>query len=327
MIVKWRTLFAGLPVLAACATGPSMDPPADEPGGWIYLSPSLTLYAAPARVDVRTGAIETLAFPPPFDPAPNYFFHEGLVSPVDGDLTGDAKVDGLFYPTFVRDSRTGAVTVYRDAEGGPTALALDNGHEWAPDGSLIAFSRHQAQGCCKAFLLLDPSTGVQDTLETFAGQVPSDYTWFGPDTLLWLGAAGYRTYALATGDTAAWNLVPYYPFKMPTISSNRQWIAHWMTADSVANGNSAGRFNHLKLFDRQRSADTTLLISSDSGDGALLSEAFDPDSRYLAYCAGQTSIRILRLATGKMIKELAVPFCWSLNWSWGPEGRSPDLGG
>ncbi len=307
-----------------------MNPPAAEPGGWIYFSPAEALYTPPARIDVRTGAIEPLAFPPPFAAEPNYQFHEGLVSPLDGSLTGDAKVGGLFYPTFVRDGRTGAVTIYQDVDSGPTALALDNGHEWAPDGSLISFSRHQAQGCCPVFVLLDPATGVQDTLEAFAGQVPADhisYTWFGSDTLLLPKGTGYRTYSLATGDTAAWDLVPYYPFKMPTISANRQWIAHWGNLDSVVAGEGSVRFYRLQLFNRDTHEDT-VLVTDRSVDGTTpLSESFDPTSRYLAYCAGRGTIRILRVGTGQVAGDLAVRYCLALNWSWGPEGRPPDLGG
>ncbi|MBA2292699.1 MAG: hypothetical protein H0W15_09640 [Gemmatimonadales bacterium] len=315
--------------LTACGGTEVADPPpAAEPAGWIYFRPADDMYAAPARIDTESGAIEYLELRPPFQPKPSYYYESGFVSSMTGDLSGKARFGGLFPETFVLDAKSGEVTIYRDVTG-PFTISVDARHVRAPDGGAIAFERHQTSGCCSVWVLLHPSTGILDTLEAVANQVPYEFGWFGADTLLWWRTdAQFRSYALATGVSADWNLVPFNNFKIPTTSLNRQWIAYWSLADSTVAGKGTVQFVKLHLFDRQRGTDTLLLTAPNQGDVVVtsLSESFDPDSRFLAYCTTFTNIRILELATGRVAKNLTVPHCYALTWSWGPEGRPARLG-
>lgn len=309
--------------LTACGGTEVPDPPHTvEPAGWIYFRPAEEMYAAPARIDTKSGAVEYLELPrPPFEPTPSYYYESGFVSPLTGDLGGDARLGGLFPETFVLDATSRQVTIYRDVTG-PFTISVDARHLWAPDGSAIAFERHQTSGCCSVWVLLRPGTGVLDTLEAVADQVPYQFGWFGADTLLWWRTdAQFQSYALATGASANWNLVPFNNFKIPTTSLDRQWIAHWSLADSIVAGEGTVQFVKLHLFDRKRGTDTLLVTGRTIGGPTHLSESFDPDSRFLAYCTALTNIRILELATGRVAKNLTVPHCYALTWSWGPEGR------
>ena len=92
--------------------------------------------------------------------------------------------------------------------------------------------------------------------------------------------------------------------------------------DSAVADQGTARFLQLHLFDRRRGTDTLLVTAPNEGAiTTLISESFDPDSRFIAYCTTFTNIRILHLATGRVAKNLTVPHCYVLTWSWGPEGR------
>ncbi len=320
MKARWLAVFSA--TLVAC-TGTEPSPPSKtaEPTGWLYLRSTEGLYAAPIRIAVGSGEIEPIELPPPFEADPYYNLQDGFASPVDGDLTGGAKLGGLFPESFVLDAATGQVTIYRESASAFT-ISVDAEHRWAPDGSAVVFERHQTSGCCSVWVLLHPATGVLDTLEAVASRVPFMFGWFGADTLLSQRGGRYRSYALATGDTATWNLVPFNPFRIPTTSLDRQWIAHWNRMDSTVAGEGMVQFIQLRLRDRRLGTDTLLLTARNtSGATTTLSESFDPDSRFLAYCTTFSNIRIRELATGRTAKNLAVPFCYALSWSWGPEGR------
>ncbi|HET9064793.1 MAG TPA: hypothetical protein VFN22_03105 [Gemmatimonadales bacterium] len=235
-------------------------------------------------------------------------------------MSGDAKLGGLFPETFVLDAATGQVTIYGESASSFT-IAVDAQHRWAPDGSAVVFERHQTSGCCSVWVLLHPATGRLDTLEREADRVPTQFDWFGADTLLSRRGGHFRSYALATGDTAVWNLVPVNFFRIPTVSLNRQWIAHWSVMDSAVVGEGQVEFIQLRLRDRRLGTDTLLLTARNLDGPTTLSESFDPDSRFLAYCTTFTNIRVRELSTGRTVKDLTVPFCYALSWSWGPEGR------
>ncbi len=309
--------------LAGCGgTEPSAPPGTASPEGWIYFATGLN-YEPPARVHVRTGAVEEFVLPPPFAAVPSYLLQDGFASPLNGDLTGRAKFAGSFPETFVLDAATGEVTIYGESASSFT-ISVDTKHIWAPDGSAVVFERHQTSGCCSVWVRLDPTAGVLDTLEAKDEDVPYMFGWFGKDTLLsWKpgGTSRYRALALATADTATWDLVPFNGFRMPTVSLDRQWITHWSLVDSAVAGEGQVPFLKLRLRDRGRGTDTLLLTARNVRGPTLLSESFDPDSRFLAYCTNFTNIRIRELATGRTVKDLTVPFCYALSWSWGPEGR------
>ncbi|MEO8479624.1 MAG: hypothetical protein ABI542_08330 [Gemmatimonadota bacterium] len=267
--------------------------------------------------------IELLDLPPPFAPEPMYSPQARFASPSNGDLTGRAKLARLFPETFVLDASTGQVTIYGESASTFT-VSVDAEHRWAPDGSAVVFKRHQTSGCCSVWVLLHPATGVLDTLERSADQVPYMFGWFGGDTLLsWRPGTApthYRALALATRDTVAWSVVPFNGFRMPTASLDRRWIAHWSLLDSTVAGEGTVQFVQMRLRARHIGADTLLLTARNYSGPTTLSETFDPDSRFLAYCTTFTNIRIRELATGRTVKDLTVPFCYALSWSWGPEG-------
>lgn len=297
--------------------------PGPEPGGWIYFKPDIELYVIPARVNVRTGAVEQLVLPPPFHAASDFYYVDGFVSPINGNLAGAARFGGLFHETFVLDAATGQVNHYLDT-GNQFGVSVDSRHRWAPDGSAIAFTRHQVSGCCRVWVRLNVATGVVDTLESDSERTPQSFFWFGPDTLVFQRADAetpYASFALATGAVASWNLVPYTSFRPPTVSRDRRWIAYWTSRDSVVEGGGTVRFAYQNLLDR-RTQESHVLATSPYSDGTMMpAESFDPDSKYVAHCVTFTTIRIRELATGRNVKDLEVPFCFALVWSWGPEGK------
>lgn len=311
-------------VAAACGGTEATAPPPDaEPAGWIYFRSIDHLYSMPMRIAAGSGAVETIPLPPPFEADPQYLAQDVFASPIDGDLSGRAKLGGLFPETFVLDAATGEVRIHGESANSFT-ISVDSDHRWAPDGSAVVFERHQTSGCCSVWVLLHPATGVLDTLESVAQRVPYMFGWFGPDTLLsWRPGTApthYRTLALATRDTAVWSLVPHNGFRMPTVSLDRQWIAHWSRVDSMVVGEGSVKFVQLRLRDRRLGTDTLLLSERDLSGPTALSESFDPESRFLAYCTTFTTIRIRELATVRTVKDLTVPSCYALSWSWGPEG-------
>jgi hypothetical protein len=245
-----------------------------------------------------------------------------MVSPLNGAIALAGPTGGLWPQTFVYDPAAGTVQLYAD----DTAVNLDDGHRWSPDGKFVVFTRHRATGGRNSLVRLEPVTGLQDTLlfgDTF--QIHG-FFWLGVDSLAFFYIRsqvdfGYRVITEPGGEWQDFNEAPDVGFALPVISPDRQWMAYWNVEDSAVTGEGVVQFTRLRLRNRLLpGAEDPLLREGRFGTTGNLDRAFSPDGHFLAFCASETEVAIRDMVRDVEIKRMPIPFCWSLNWSWGPEG-------
>lgn len=326
-----------LAFVLACSGTDSNPPPSPaviEPAGWVYFASGVSQESPVNRVDVRTGVIRLVEFPPPLPPDRTFFFKQGMVSPLSGDIAS-ADFSGFFWPTtYVLDAASGVVTSHAD----PTRVTQDFGHYFAPDGKRVVFTRRSVDvlGSATRLVVLDTKTGEQDTVLTAPSRVTLDLpVWIGTDSLLvnWYSQSdNFQFRVLAIGDSDAEVFTEFvHPglLNVPAFSADSKWAVHWIIADS-ATGEPIG-----DGVDGQVPVTVQLLRNRQTGVAAVLAQhpfdatpslsaVFSPDSRFLARCASEVEMVLVRVADGSEVKRLAVPGCRGLSWSWGPDG--PPLG-
>lgn len=325
MISPLRRVLALSVLVTGCGpTGTSTGPPPGEgPVGWIYATAgggNLTV-----RVDAATGLREEVTWPnPPLDE--NTVLWEGNISPIDGDVVEQGETGRLWDRTFHLDASTGTT---RDL--GAPEVTSESDFRWSPDGSAVVFLRHLVQFDTRNRLVwLDPVTGQTDTLLTpdeVGGLLVAPF-WIAADTVGVtvqdrtppLGPSRYVQIALATGVVREYEELPWAPWHVPLISADGAWMAHWLVLDSTPPGGVSTEFTTLRLYDRHSGLSRTLRAAPFGTMGGTLSIALSPDTRFLATCITNTDVAIVRLSTGQEVKRLTVPYCTTLNWSWGPEG-------
>lgn len=318
----------------ACSGTESTAPPLQaivEPAGWIYFQDGQNEDDPIRRIDVATGAIETLVSPPPLLSPKRFPLWPHMVSSQTGEIAASAPAGGSFPATMIWNHLTDDVVFHRDP-----SVTVDNFHRWSPDGRTVAFLRRSAEindGRSRV-IRLDPSTGRQDTLHvTPVGRSVKWFSWLGNDTLLLdIVESGrpsefYDALQLSNGVAAPFREVPSLGLGLPpTFSADRRWIAFTLPLDSaVAPADSIVHFRRRMLGDRvSRTAIQLKLDELFSFEGNLTFE-FSPDSRFLITCPNNRLMVIRRLPSAEEVKRLEGVFCWAVSWSWGPEG--PPSGG
>jgi hypothetical protein len=273
-------------------------------------------------MNVTSGAVEQIVLPPPMAEVPYQFFTEGMVSARNGDLIGTARTSGsVWAETFLLGGASGVVTLFRD----PAGEMNDSRHSWAPDGEVFALLRRPALAGPAVLAVVDPTTGAIDTVMPAPqpGGI-STFFWVGNDTIVYFASANgsefpYRSISRTTGHSAVWSVVPFGDFVTPVVSPDRRWIANWRAEDSTVANEGAVRFTRLRLYDRE-TGEQRVLRQGRTGTTGHLTRAFDPTSRYLAFCRDSQDLVIYSLVEHREIKVLRLPYCWSLSWSWGSEG-------
>lgn len=320
-----RVLSLSVLVTGCGPTGTSTGPPPGEgPVGWIYATAgggNLTV-----RVDAATGRREEVTWPnPPLDE--NTLLWEGNISPIDGDVMEQGETGRLWDRTFHLDAATG---VARDL--GAPEVTSETDFRWSPDGRAVVFLRHLVQFDTRNRLVwIDPVTGQTDTLLTpdQAGGILEHPFWIAADTVGVtvedrtppLGPSRYAQIALATWAVRDYEEIPWAPWHVPLISADGAWMAHWVVHDSVTAEGESAEYATLRVRHRITGQEHAIWgFPALTTYEASISIAISPDSRFLATCPTNTDVAIVRLSTGQEVKRVFVPYCETLNWSWGPEG-------
>lgn len=320
----------------ACSStdsSPTPSPAIIEPTGWVYFSTGPESSAPVNRVNVLTGEIRVVEFPPPLPPERNFFFLQGMVSPISGDIAS-ADFNGFFWPTtYVLNAATGVVTQHADA----TTVTQDRGHHFSPDGQRVAFTRRALEiaGSTTRLVVLDPRTGVQDTVLVAPPGVSLDLpTWIGNDSLLvnWFSQSdNFQFRVVAIGDPVAGGFEEFvHPslLNVPAFSADSKWVVHWFIADSASgdpidNGVVGQVPVTIQRLRNRETGGAVVLAQHPFDNTPPLTTAFSPDSRFLARCASTVEMVLDRAEDGTEVKRMAVPSCRALSWSWGPEGPPP----
>lgn len=314
--------------LVACSTGPSVVSSDPGPAGFIYFGGDPAAGQPLERIGLRTGLVEPVAWPSALPDGQTFLSRAGMVSAIDGRIAAQGIVGQGWPRTFVLDPATAQVHVYADP-----VVTRDFGHTWSPDGQVVVFERHLATGGDgrTRIVRLDVATGITDTIATLETHESVDgMIWLGTDSLvlddfLVSRGSGYEVLALESGARSEFSEV-VHPGWGPALafSPTGRWLSHW----SMESGAGGADSLVLSLRDRRTGQATERLqaVGFFETDGSL-DVAFSPDGDYLADCVDGGLLRVVRLPSLQPVRTWPIPKCGALSWSWGPEGRPPDLGG
>ncbi len=311
-------LGAVLAPIGCSGTGPSCcDPSPAQPAGWIYFAEGFERYPI-QRLRIETGVVEEVVIPAPVSPESPPFLHlwEGMASPTDGSIAMYGPT-GRFWPrTFVYDVSANVVTIRGDGEN----ASVDEFHRWSPDGRWVVFLRHLATGSPVHLTRLEPATGLQDTLISAVGFQIASFFWVGSDSigiyyLSFPEESGWKV--MGTGETTLkwFEDTPDPGFAAPEISGDRRWMAYWTVEDSSVTGEGVVPFARLYLRDRWDDSESDLLLRQGRSPHTGWHERkFSLDSRFLAWCGGESELRIRDLIRETEVKRLHIAQCRSLSW-------------